>query len=99
MSPQARPQPLPAALRTAVPWKNGGGLTREVAAAPEGAALANFDWRVSNPEVRIPGPFSIFPGVQRTLCVLEGRLALEVEGTRPVQLAADSAPYVFSGDV
>jgi hypothetical protein len=96
---EARPQPLPAALRTAVPWKNGGGLTREVAAAPEGAALGDFDWRVSTAEVRSAGPFSIFPGVQRTLCVLEGTLVLEVEGTHAVRLAAHSAPYVFSGDL
>jgi environmental stress-induced protein Ves len=96
---EARPQPLPAALRTAVPWKNGGGLTREVAAAPEGAALGEFDWRVSTAEVRSAGPFSIFPGVQRTLCVLEGRLALEVEGAPAVRLAPHSAPYVFSGDL
>jgi environmental stress-induced protein Ves len=98
VSPQARSQLLLAALRTAVPWKNGGGLTREVAAAPDGAALGDFDWRVSTAEVRSAGPFSIFPGVQRTLCVLEGTLALEVEGMRPVRLAAGSEPYVFSGD-
>lgn len=91
-------QLLPAAARIAVPWKNGGGLTREVLAAPDGAALGDFDWRVSTAEVRSAGPFSIFPGVQRTLCVLEGALALEVEGMRPVRLAQDSAPYVFSGD-
>ena len=99
MSEQLQQQPLPAALRTAVPWKNGGGLTREVAAAPAGAALGDFDWRVSTAEVRSAGPFSMFPGVQRTLCVLEGTLALEVEGMRPARLGEDSAPYVFSGDV
>jgi uncharacterized protein len=93
------PQLLRAALRTAVPWKNGGGLTREVVAAPDGAALGDFDWRISTAEVRSPGPFSLFPGVQRTLCVLEGVLALEVEGARPVRLAAASAPYLFSGDI
>jgi environmental stress-induced protein Ves len=94
----ARPQPLPAALRTAVPWKNGGGLTREVAAYPEGAALADFDWRVSTAEVRNAGPFSLFPGVQRTLCVLQGTLALEVEGRQAVRLGTESAPHGFSGD-
>jgi environmental stress-induced protein Ves len=93
------PQLLRAGLRTAVPWKNGGGLTREVVAVPDGAALGEFDWRVSTAEVRTTGPFSIFPGVQRTLCVLEGMLALEVEGARAVRLGAASAPYVFSGDV
>lgn len=99
MSPEVRPLLLPAALRTAVPWKNGGGLTREVAAAPAGAALGDFDWRVSTAEVRSAGPFSIFPGVQRTLCVLEGTLALEVEGMQPARLGRESAPYVFCGDV
>ncbi len=98
MNLEARPQLLAAALRTPVPWKNGGGLTREVAASPAGAALADFDWRVSTAEVRNAGPFSIFPGVQRTLCVLQGTLALEVEGAPAVRLAAASAPHVFSGD-
>lgn len=98
MNPTAPPQLLPAALRAAVPWKNGGGLTREVAAAPAGAALADFDWRVSTAEVRSAGPFSIFPGVERTLCVLEGTLALEVEGAGAARLTAGRAPYVFSGD-
>lgn len=31
----------------AVPWKNGGGLTREVAAFPADAGLDTFVWRVS----------------------------------------------------
>jgi environmental stress-induced protein Ves len=95
---QVAPQLLPASGRAAVPWKNGGGLTREVAAGPEGAALGDFDWRASTAEVRSDGPFSIFPGVQRTLCVLTGSLEFQVEGMPPVRLAPDSAPYVFSGD-
>lgn len=82
-----------------MPWKNGGGLTREVVAVPEGAALGDFDWRISTAEVRAAGPFSIFPGVQRTLCVLQGTLMLEIEGMRPGRLTEQSAPYVFSGDV
>ncbi|CAM5655899.1 hypothetical protein SSPIM334S_00286 [Streptomyces spiroverticillatus] len=40
---------LRAADRTAVPWKNGGGITREIAAWPQGAA--DFDWRVSTRRV------------------------------------------------
>eukprot|EP01042_Synura_sphagnicola_P007286 gene7286-9332_t len=30
-----------------MPWKNGGGTTTEMAVAPEGASLNDFDWRIS----------------------------------------------------
>ncbi len=57
---------------TATPWKNGGGLTREIAAYPVGASLDTFVWRVSVAEVERSGPFSQFPGVDRTLVLLAG---------------------------
>ncbi|MDG0022650.1 HutD family protein [Trinickia sp. Y13] len=57
---------------TAAPWKNGGGLTREIAAYPVGASLDTFVWRVSVAEVERSGPFSQFPGVDRTLVLLAG---------------------------
>jgi len=53
----------------ASPWKNGGGVTREVAAFPEGAALDAFVWRVSVADVAQAGPFSRFAGIDRTLAV------------------------------
>ena len=90
---------LPAAQRQDVPWKNGGGLTREVSASPAAAGLERFDWRISTAEVRVPGPFSAFPGIERTLCVLEGRLALSLAGRPATVLSADSAPLQFDGGV
>ncbi|WP_233852016.1 HutD/Ves family protein [Paraburkholderia sp. HD33-4] len=61
----------------AAPWKNGGGVTREVAAFPppsggQGAASADFVWRVSVADVAQAGPFSRFDGVDRTLVLLSG---------------------------
>ncbi|MBN3754634.1 HutD family protein [Paraburkholderia sp. Tr-20389] len=56
----------------ASPWKNGGGVTREVAAFPEGAALDAFVWRVSVADVAQAGPFSRFAGIDRTLVLLSG---------------------------
>ncbi|WP_042340078.1 HutD/Ves family protein [Paraburkholderia ferrariae] len=69
----------------ASPWKNGGGVTREIAAAPiagciaggiagaaAGTALDTFAWRVSVADVAQAGPFSRFEGVDRTLVLLEG---------------------------
>ncbi|MFM0494083.1 HutD/Ves family protein [Paraburkholderia caledonica] len=56
----------------AVPWKNGGGLTREVAAFPADAGLDTFVWRVSVADVAQAGPFSRFAGIDRTLVLLSG---------------------------
>jgi uncharacterized protein len=53
-------------------WKNGGGTTREIAVSPPDAAFDSFDWRVSMAEVEQSGPFSLFPGVDRTLVLLTG---------------------------
>lgn len=55
-----------------VPWKNGGGTTREVLAHPPGAGTGGFAWRLSIASVEQDGPFSAFPGVDRTLLLLEG---------------------------
>ena len=91
-------QVLRAAGRAAVPWKNGGGVTREVAVSPPGSALGDFDWRVSIAEVRAAGPFSVFPGVDRCMAVLAGRLWLHIEGLPAMTLAPDSPPVAFPGD-
>jgi environmental stress-induced protein Ves len=61
-----------AATLVASPWKNGGGVTREVAASPEGAGFGTFAWRVSIADVAAPGPFSRFAGIDRTLVLLAG---------------------------
>jgi uncharacterized protein len=53
----------------ASPWKNGGGVTREIAIS---GPLDAFAWRVSVADVAQAGPFSRFEGVARTLVLLEG---------------------------
>lgn len=93
------PEILTAAARIASPWKNGGGVTREIAAFPAGASVSDFDWRVSSAEVHLAGSFSAFSDVDRTLCVLEGELVLSVHGQAAVALDVDSAPFTFPGDV
>ncbi len=91
-----------------VPWKNGGGETFQIAIFPQDASLANFDWRVSRARVAKSGPFSAFPGVDRSLAVISGgELQLRLwnaDGAAPenapitVILSADNAPIAFSGD-
>jgi environmental stress-induced protein Ves len=56
----------------AAPWKNGGGVTREIAAYPHAAGYDTFVWRVSLADVAQAGPFSRFAGIDRTLVLLSG---------------------------
>ena len=37
-----------------LPWKNGQGVTLELAIAPPGAGLDDFDWRISSARVDLP---------------------------------------------
>ncbi|MCB4767776.1 HutD family protein [Ancylobacter sp. Lp-2] len=63
-------------------WKNGAGSTTEIAVFPPDAGLGAFDWRVSMADVAEDGPFSRFPGIDRTLAILDGEgVALAIEGT------------------
>lgn len=83
-----------------MPWKNGGGITTEIAAHPDGAGLDAFEWRVSMARVESNGPFSSFPDIDRNLTVLEGDgIILAVQGRMPVELLAKSAPMGFPADV
>jgi hypothetical protein len=54
----------------AVPWKNGGGMTREILREPVDAP--GFNWRLSLATVDAPGPFSAFDGYARTLVLVRG---------------------------
>lgn len=82
-----------------MPWKNGGGTTTEIAVAPEGASLNDFDWRISMAHVGQDGPFSSFPGIDRTLSVLTGAgIALAFGDGERMRLDRSSAPYAFAAD-
>ncbi|KVC27920.1 HutD family protein [Burkholderia pseudomultivorans] len=96
--------PVTAALTRAAdlvasPWKNGGGVTREIAAFPPGAALDAFAWRVSVADVGAAGPFSRFDGIDRTLVLLSGAgmTLAAADGARHV-LDAPLARADFAGE-
>jgi environmental stress-induced protein Ves len=82
----------------AVPWKNGGGTTREYAVYPHGAGTGDFEWRISRARVAASGAFSHFAGIDRTLTVVEGPGIDLVFGERTVRLDPSSAPYAFAGE-
>lgn len=76
------------------PWRNGGGLTRELLAWP-GAA----DWKVrmSVADVRQDGPFSRYEGIERWFAVLEGPGVELRIGGGVQRLDAGSEPFRFDG--
>ena len=54
------------------PWKNGGGITEDVWLFPEGSSHDDFDIRLSLAEISQDGPFSSFPGIDRTITLVGG---------------------------
>jgi environmental stress-induced protein Ves len=82
-----------------VPWKNGGGVTREILVRPEGADMADFAWRVSLADVGADGPFSSFTGVDRILTMVEGAgMDLTVGGDHR-RVDTRYVPHRFPGDL
>ena len=82
-----------------MPWKNGGGETREVIVSPPHATLESLDWRISLATVATDGPFSSFEGVERTLCVIRGAgIRLRVGDAPAAELTTESSPFYFRGD-
>ena len=54
-----------------MPWKNGGGTTTEIWIHPPGAGWDGFEWRVGIADIAQSGPFSSFPGIDRSIMLLE----------------------------
>src|SRR6476469_7908397 len=68
------------------PWRNGAGVTRELASSGGASAASSedgaWDWRVSIADVTSAGDYSPFPGMERVLTVVQGELLLlAVDGT------------------
>jgi environmental stress-induced protein Ves len=92
---------LRAEQHRAMRWKNGGGITYEIASFPPAdQALDGFDWRVSMALVETDGPFSLFPGIDRTLAIVSGAgLRLTVGDAPEVAIEPHSEPHSFAADV
>lgn len=88
---------VPAEGRPRTPWRNGLGLTEEIAVSPSGAGYADFDWRVSIAEMTRDAEFSRFPGVDRVLLLLTpDAVELKVDGA--VTTLSKYEPVGFPGD-
>lgn len=56
------------------PWRNGRGVTRELASGP--------GWRVSVADLAAAGPFSTFPRTNRLFTPLDDGVVLAIDGSR-----------------
>jgi environmental stress-induced protein Ves len=77
------------------PWRNGGGITHEI--HRDGPADA-FRVRLSVAEVKSPGPFSRFAGVDRWITLLEGHGFTLHKDERSITIDTPFVPFSFSGD-
>lgn len=92
----SRPRLLRADTHRVEPWRNGGGVTREIASEAEGGAFA---WRLSLAAMTADGPFSRFPGVDRMLSVVDGAGIALACGKEPEQTSLRGGPpLAFPGD-
>lgn len=78
----------------ATPWKNGGGITRDLLLWP---SASDARVRLSLADIDRDGPFSSYPGVTRWFTVVEGAgVELQfADGARLQRL--DDTPLCFDG--
>lgn len=76
---------------TSMPWKNGLGLTEEIDRYPQ---QEKYLWRLSKATIKADGDFSLFPGYDRWICVVQGEdIFLNETNILPLN------PFFFSGDL
>jgi environmental stress-induced protein Ves len=84
---------------TAVPWKNGLGITREIALEPAANLGAGFRFRLSRAVIEAQAAFSNYPGVRRWLLLARGgALELRFDGLPSRQLDRIGEFCAFNGD-
>lgn len=77
-----------------VPWKNGGGTTRDLLAWPD---PAQWQLRISVAAIERDGPFSDFGGIDRWFAVLDGTgVALQM-GDEHHEVRRGAPPLRFDG--
>lgn len=60
---------IPLSQQTEMPWKNGGGTTREICKHQDASGVV---WRASIATIHASGPFSLFEGCDRIITLIDG---------------------------
>lgn len=81
-----------------VAWRNGGGLTLEIAHGGAGAdGGMDWDWRLSVATIAQDGPFSTFAGVDRSATLVDGAVRL-VSAAQTLDWTAPGETHGFAGE-
>jgi environmental stress-induced protein Ves len=92
-----------ASYRT-VPWRNGRGMTHQIASSPRDAGYDDLDWQVTRPEISADCPFSSLPGLDRQILLVNGSgLTLRIRSPQEGiafdrRIDALLEPFAFRGD-
>jgi environmental stress-induced protein Ves len=103
MRPDVALTRLDAARYRRTPWKNGGGVTVDIAGAwVPGVAPGAWEgviWGFGRTRIERPGPFSDLSGFDRLLAVVEGQgLVLHCAGAPALDVRARFQPVRFPGE-
>lgn len=80
-------------------WKNGLGVSWDIASDPPDAGMEDFGWRFAIARIDGDVPFSAYPGVDRVFTLIEGHgLRLSVAGQRRIDVDDLFVPVRFPGD-
>jgi environmental stress-induced protein Ves len=84
------------------PWKNGGGITIDIAEAyREGVVPGAWEgmiWRFGRTAIARPGPFSDLSGYDRVQAVVAGHGLVLVAPAHEIDLRRPFAPMRFAGE-
>lgn len=95
--------PLPASGFRRTPWKNGGGVTIDIAdeyrPGSEPGSWTGMVWRFGRTTIGTPGPFSDLGGYDRILTVVTGRgLVLHAPDGAALDIREPFRPTAFPGE-
>jgi len=77
-------------------WRNGAGETREICCFP--SATRDFNWRASIASLASNGDFPQFPGVDRTITLIEGGEVTLDGGNAFCHTLKRLQPFAFAGE-
>ena len=103
-APMTEPRiiPLDPAGYRRTPWKNGGGVTIDIADAwREGVTPGAWEgmvWRFGRTAITAPGPFSDLSGFDRVLTVVVGSGLVLAAPDREIDVRVPFAPVRFAGE-